>query len=168
MSDFSLRLPYLVYLSIGSILVGVLVAPMFRDMPPMQGGETSAMAMAMAEHEHTTLDIPAAGAPALSIRVEPDPMQGWNVVLETRNFTFAPESAGGAHEDNTGHAHLYVDGMKVARLYGPHFHIPALPPGEHEITASLSTNDHAYFAVNGDRIEARATVVQDDPPLSGN
>jgi hypothetical protein len=62
---------------------------------------------------------------------------------------------------NTGHGHLYVNGMKIARLYGSYFHIPDLPPGEHEISVSLSSNDHSYYTINGKRIAAQVTVKQD-------
>jgi hypothetical protein len=63
--------------------------------------------------------------------------------------------------DHTGHAHLYVDGVKIARLYGPYFHIPDLPVGDHEISVNLSSNDHSYYLVEGDKIAARTTVTQD-------
>lgn len=163
MSDFSLRLPYLIYLSIGSMLFGALIAPVFRDGPatPVPDGPAMVMNAEMAEGMHATRELPAASAPALSIGVEKDPMEGWNLTLATENFTFTPESAGGAAVPNTGHAHLYLDGVKVARLYGPHFHIPDLPPGLHEIAVSLSSNDHAYYVVEGARIEARTVIMQD-------
>lgn len=162
MSDFSLRLPYLVYLSIGSLLVGVLVAPVFRDLPPPQ--TTSALeeesGQAAMTHMHTMRDIPASDAPTLTMTVDEDPMDGWNLTLEVENFHFDPQGAGGAHVPNAGHAHLYIGDTKVARLYGPHFHIPDLSPGQHEITVALSNNDHEYYAVDGDRVEARAVVMQ--------
>ncbi|MEM6940797.1 MAG: hypothetical protein AAF943_02330 [Pseudomonadota bacterium] len=165
MSSFSLRLPYLIYLSIGSLLLGVLVAPAFRDIP-----EPSAPAMPMMAMQesmvHPTRDVPAAGAPALTMTVSKDPMSGWNILLGPENFTFAPTEAGGAPTPNTGHAHLYVDELKVARIYGPHFHIPDLPPGEHTITVALSSNDHAYYTVAGNRIEARAVVLQENMEMA--
>ena len=157
MSKISLRLPYLIYLSIASMLVGVILAPLFRDMP-VQGTAADIMAHEMM---HGTLEIPAAGAPEVAISVEKDPMSGWNVAITTRNFTFAPELVNADNVENTGHAHLYVDGVKVARLYGPHHHLPDLPVGDREISVSLSANDHSYYVVEGDRIEARTVVTQD-------
>ena len=67
----------------------------------------------------------------------------------------------GRNVDNTGHAHLYVDGIKIARLYGSHFHIPDLPVGDREISVTLSSNDHSYYRVDGERIMARAIVTQE-------
>lgn len=164
MRDFSLRLPYLIYLSIGSLLLGVLVAPAFRDLPqdPMITTAMPMMHAQMSEQMHEVREVPAETAPALSMTVAKDPMSGWNVTLETENFTFAPTLAGGPPMPNTGHAHLYIGDQKVARLYGPHFHLPDLALGQHAITVTLSSNDHAYFAVNGSRVEARAVVQQDE------
>jgi LEA14-like dessication related protein len=73
----------------------------------------------------------------------------------------------GENVQNTGHAHLYVNGIKIARLYGPDFHIPDLPAGEHELTVNLSSNDHSYYFVNGIQIEARATITQNVTGMTG-
>ncbi|MEL6452353.1 MAG: hypothetical protein AAFQ19_13940 [Pseudomonadota bacterium] len=147
----------MIYLSIASILIGVLLAPWFRDIP-VQGGGVDMMAHEM---QHGTRDVPAIGAPQVAIAVEQDPVNGWNVTVTTENFRFTPELVNGEHVDNTGHAHLYIDGVKIARLYGPHFHIPRLPAGDHEISVNLSSNDHSYYMVNGNWITARTTVTQD-------
>lgn len=162
MPDFCLRLPYLVYLSIGSMLFGALIAPVFRDLPNDRETEAPAqgMTMPMDKAAHITRDVPAAFAPAIELSVTEDPMTGWNVALVTRNFDFTPQSAGGPPVPNTGHAHLYVNGRKIARLYGSYYHIPDLPAGQHELTVTLSSNDHAYYAVDGVRIESRVVIVQ--------
>jgi hypothetical protein len=117
----------------------------------------------MMEHEmqHGMLEISAVGAPQVAITVEEDSMNGWNVAVTTNNFTFTPEMVSGENVDNTGHAHLYVDGIKIARLYGPYFHIARLPAGDHEISVNLSSNDHSYYLVDGDPISARTTVTQE-------
>lgn len=162
MRDFSLRFPYLIYLSIGSMLLGVLIAPAFRDLPqdPMAEATKPMRNAQMASAVHKMRDVPAETAPALTMTVTEDPMSGWNVSLVTEDFTFAPTQAGGLPIPNTGHAHLYVGDQKIARMYGPHYHIPDLPPGKHELIVTLSSNDHAYYAVNGTRIEARAVIMR--------
>jgi len=157
MSKISLRFPYLIYFGIASILIGVIIAPIFRDIPVQNA------AVDMMEHEmqHGMIEVPAIGAPQVAISVEEDPMNGWNVTVTTNNFRFTPTEVNRENVDNTGHAHLYVDGVKIARLYGPYFHIPYLPVGDHEISVNLSTNDHSYFMVDGEHIRARTTVTQD-------
>ena len=167
MSKVSLTLPYLIYLSIGSIFVGVLIAPLFREMPPIEGANPQAMEMDAAAM-HPTREVPADGAPSVEVSVIKDLMDGWTLTLTTENFTFAPLSAGSAAVPNEGHAHLYVDDVKVARLYGPYFYIPDLAPGQHDITVALSSNDHAYLAIDGARIEARMVIVQGASAGEGN
>ncbi len=163
MRDLSLRLPYLIYLSIGSILVGVLIAPVFRELPDLDN-PTFEMTEDMRMHEmmHGSIEVPADTAPEIAITVEKDPMDGWNLTVETTDFTFTPETVNVENVANTGHAHLYLNDVKVARLYGPHFHIPGLPEGEYDVTVSLSSNDHSYYLVNGERISASATLRQEE------
>ena len=163
MRSFSLRLPYLIYLSIGSMLIGVLIAPVFRDVPPTD--VSAAHRTLKHDLEHPVMDVPSLGAPQIAMTVQKDPLGGWNLMLRTENFTFAPTAVNQENTPNTGHAHLHINGSKVARLYGPHFHVPDLPPGQHEISVALSSNDHSFYAVNGDRIEAHAVIMQGPVPI---
>lgn len=167
MRDVSLRLPYLIYLSIGSLLIGVLVAPAFRDMPEPERPPLSMMPMQMDEGMiHPTREVVSDTPPSLTMTVEKDRMDGWNITLAPENFEFTPDQAGEDGAPNTGHAHLYIDGAKVARLYGVHYHMPDLPAGQYEFVVSLSSNDHAYYTRNGERIEARATITQGEATMT--
>lgn len=112
-----------------------------------------------APHGHDRLEVPAgAPVPTLAVTVERDAKAGWNVRLVTTNFRFAPEHASGPHIPGEGHAHLFVDGKKVARLYCPWYHLEGLRPGRHEIRATLNANTHAELAVGGRVIEAVVAV----------
>ncbi|MBD3308484.1 hypothetical protein GF339_18810 [candidate division KSB3 bacterium] len=113
------------------------------------------------EHEHgyAPLEIPENMAvPEVEIEVIKDPAGGWNLHVVTQNFRFAPENSGGESILGEGHAHLYINGPKYARLYGQWFHIPELPPGENTIEVTLNANDHREYAVNGEPISASVTV----------
>ena len=106
--------------------------------------------------EQATLELaPGTDAPTLRAWLTPDPVSGWNLRLATRNFRFAPERAGNDHEDGEGHAHVYVDGAKVARLYGAWLHLPALAP-DAVVEVSLNANDHRPLAVAGRPLRVRA------------
>ena len=141
---------------------GVLIAPVFRDLPaaPVTDQHVGVMRDDEALPVHVTRDVPAASAPAIELSVTEDPMTGWNIELVTQNFDFTPQGVGGPSAPNTGHAHLYLNQQKIARLYGPYFHIPDLPPGQHEITVTLSSNDHAHYAVDGAQIAASTVITQ--------
>lgn len=168
MRNLSLRFPYLVYLSVISVLLGVLIAPVFTDatagrLPTTSADETGMDMEAEGNHAryHGTREVPAEGAPELSLVVEKDAVDGWNVTLVTEDFTFAPTQVNGPHMPNTGHAHLYVNGVKMTRVYSPHVHVPELPPGQHVIRVSLSGNDHSYFMVDGTQIAAEVAITQE-------
>ena len=97
--------------------------------------------------------------PAIELEVIEDLESGWNVHIETQNFVFSPEECGKEHIDGQGHAHLYIDGKKVARLYGSWYHIPELPIGRHEIKVSLTSNNHSLYAMNGVPVSATQSLV---------
>ena len=95
-------------------------------------------------HSHTEgIDVAESDwEPSVLVEVHTDPVSGYNIELRTDNFTFAPSKAGEGHTEGEGHAHLYVNGQKIARVYSNWFHIGELAPGEHEIKATLNANSH--------------------------
>ncbi len=123
--------------------------------PAHHGGTTGMMA-----HDHSAMVNTPAGddAPMVEISVTPDAMSGWNLQVETQNFRFAPEHASGADQPGEGHAHVYVNDEKIARLYGAWMHIPALPEGGAEVKVSLNSNSHGMIAVDGVPVEATLWV----------
>lgn len=101
----------------------------------------------------------AGAAPSLSIEVVEDPLSGWNAFVTADGLTFSPEHASGDHVDGEGHLHIYANGQKLGRLYGPVTHIPALPSGEVEISVSANNNEHRPYVAGAEPIEAATTVV---------
>ena len=97
-------------------------------------------------------------APKLEISVSADPESGWNLNVRTENFRFAPENASKAHVQGEGHAHVYVNGAKIARLYGAWLHIPELPQGMNAISVTLNTNDHRQLSVGESRLQAEQVI----------
>ena len=113
-------------------------------------------------HRHDPVEIGAeTPLPALVLRTQEDVYGGWNLELVTENFTFAPQSAGRAHVPGEGHAHLYLDGEKRARIYGRWFHLPDLGPGSHEVEVTLNANDHGVLTIDGEKIAAVVRLERD-------
>ena len=112
-----------------------------------------------AEHDHSEiLEVSEGAAPGLSISVVKDPDAGWNLFVDAENFRFAPANVGKTHVPGEGHAPVYVNGTKVARIYGPWYHISALPEGEAQVRVTLNSNDHKALALGGKPLEAAVTV----------
>ncbi len=112
------------------------------------------------DHDHGAALSLAAGpdAPTLKVHVMADPVSGWNLHVLTRNFSFAPDRAGRDHVAGEGHAHVYVNGIKLARLYGPWMHIAKLPEGSVDLKVTLNSNDHRSLAVDGVPVEQIVSV----------
>ncbi|WP_057830741.1 hypothetical protein [Colwellia sp. TT2012] len=103
--------------------------------------------------KHGQIDVSSyAKIPGLSIQVLPDAMSGWNLHVATENFRFTPENINKEPVEGEGHAHLYIDGQKISRLYGAWFHVAYLSPGSHTFRVTLNANNHSELALNGTTI----------------
>jgi hypothetical protein len=94
----------------------------------------------------------------VQIVVHPDAVQGWNLEIQTSHFRFAPELINQTNQLGTGHGHLYINGEKQGRIYGPWLHLAHLPPGQNEITVSLNANGHEALTYNGQPIAATVVI----------
>lgn len=113
--------------------------------------------VAVHSHDAVVSVPPGPGAPTLDVSLARDASAGWNLHVETAGFRFAPERASGPHVPGEGHAHVYVDGEKVARLYAPWMHFDALPEGA-RVKVTLTTNDHRQIAVGDTPLSAEVTA----------
>lgn len=106
----------------------------------------------------TPIEVDAADAPDLSIEMTKDAMAGYNLHVIVENFEFSPRRASLDHAKGQGHAHVYVNGVKQGRLYGPWMHLDGLPNGEVLVEVTLNANNHRPLALAGEPIKASATV----------
>lgn len=107
-------------------------------------------------HDHKMIEA-AAPVPTLAITLHLDGPQSRNLEITTTNFTFDPIGVNGENVDGNGHAHIYLNGVKLPRTYAPWVHLSALPKGTHELRVTLNANDHSHLAANGVPIEATTT-----------
>lgn len=116
------------------------------------------------EHDHPALPVdPELPIPSLTHLVFPDAMDGYNVQILSRNFTFTPASINRENVANEGHAHIYVNGVKYARVYGNWFHLPAtaMRAGVNAVTVTLNANDHSTWAMpQGELIASTVPVIR--------
>ncbi len=122
-------------------------------------GQTMPHGSAGDEHQHGAVEIPAGyPVPTVSLVAHPDSRKGWNLEMQVTNFKLAPEHVNQADATSSGmlegHAHLYVDGVKVTRLYGNWYYLESLPAGMHEVSVGLNTNSHATLMHDGQPIQA--------------
>ncbi|MDJ0824099.1 MAG: copper chaperone PCu(A)C [Rhodobacter sp.] len=99
-------------------------------------------------------------APELEMSVTADG-DGWAVSLEVSDFVFSREAVDGPHQPGVGHGHLYLNGLKLQRMYGTEARIGMLPTGSHEVRVVLNTNDHRAYARYGQPVAAVARIEVD-------
>ncbi|PIB24548.1 hypothetical protein BFP76_04960 [Amylibacter kogurei] len=136
--------------------------PMSSDM----GTETTNMDLAsgsgaMEAHQHPPREVSAElPQPSVTHLVFPDIMGGYNVQILPVNFKFTPAAINHAPQDNEGHAHIYVNGVKLARVYSNWYHLSgaSLALGENEVRVTLNANDHSEWSVNGITISSTVKV----------
>jgi hypothetical protein len=110
-------------------------------------------------HGHDLWEIPPGQLiPTIQLTVHEDLMSGWNLEIQTTNFQFSPETVNQEPQLNRGHGHLYINGEKISRVYGPWLHVPSLPSGRNEITVELNADNHQPFAYQGEKIESTVVV----------
>ncbi len=86
---------------------------------------------------------------------------GWQVTIVAESFTFSREAVDTAHQPGVGHGHLYLNGLKLGRIYGPDVTLGALPAGDHELRVTLNTNDHQTYVVDGLPVTAAILIGSD-------
>ena len=115
-------------------------------------------------HDHGLFELTSLGKdipkPILNLSIQKDPMSGWNLRIEASHFQFAPEKVNTTDTTSEGHAHLFVDNFKIARIYSEWYHLKNLTPGEHKLRVTLNTNTHAELAYQGEPIVTEVKITQ--------
>lgn len=114
-----------------------------------------------AMHSHAMLEVDKESpVPEISIKAYKDKKDGYNIHIMTENFSFAPTKVNGLPTQGEGHAHLYVNEEKIARVYGEWFHVSAdlLEYGENIIEVTLNANDHSEWIVDGVHIADQVVI----------
>lgn len=135
------------------LIVGGLVGHLIPSIPAMSTQQNMhANNLGLMQHQHSMLQVDISKPiPTINIEAIPDAKDGYNIHLITTDYKWAPEEVNQSPIQGSGHAHIYVNGVKVARVYGEWFHLSAgtLKIGDNEISVTLNANDHSEW-VNGD------------------
>jgi len=156
--------------------------PMAKDMemPMSMAGEN----MAGMQHSHAPIGVPdGVAAPGLSLTLYKDTQDGYNLQLITTAFKLGPpprrilsmdESMQATTDGVTGflegHAHLYINGEKIQRIYGSDIHIPEnlIPTGTNQVTVTLNNHGHMYWIIGGRQVLATLFVNPESEPIIAN
>lgn len=107
-------------------------------------------------------DVDASGpVPRISIALEPAASGATLVRMDVGDFTFDPGSETPEHVPGHGHGHLYLDGLKLQRVYTHEALIGALPKGRYEVRVTLNSNLHIPYENADGPVSAVAELVVD-------
>lgn len=141
-----------------TLLVGIfgILFGIFLNMYVFTGNNPAPISESMQmRHGHPPLEISTEiPTPTLTLEATPDMMGGYNIRILTENYAWTPENTNIDPVQGEGHAHLYVNMIKVARIYSEWFHLPEeeLQEGINVIRATLNANDHSEWSINGEAI----------------
>ncbi len=107
-------------------------------------------------------EITQATAPKATLDIQKDPTGGFNVQVVTSNFVWRPKMASMQHVSGEGHAHVYLDGRKIMRIYNEWFHLNTYQfstrAGEQLLSIEFVGNDHAPYTIQGLPVGAEQIV----------
>ena len=94
--------------------------------------------------------------PNVSLEILEDKLDGYNLFIKLENFILTPEDVGKKNHSNSGYMHLFVNDIKISRVYSNWFHIPGryFNLEENIIRLTSNSNLHYSFAINGNPIES--------------
>ena len=107
-------------------------------------------------------EIAQESSPLATLDIKKDPTGGFNVHVVTTNFIWKPEMASMQHVPGEGHAHVYLDGRKIMRIYNEWFHLNtyqfSTKAGEQLVSIEFVGNDHAPYTIQGLPVGAQELV----------
>jgi hypothetical protein len=146
---------FLAGIIVASVVISLLQSGMSDAETPMtMDQDMSAMQHGMLEIDTRLL------VPSITLEAFDDEKSGYNLHLITENYVFTPENISTEPVQGEGHAHIYVNGVKLGRLYAGWYHLPAseLRMGENTVEVTLNANDHSDWMMEGQHILSSVVV----------
>ena len=89
--------------------------------------------------------------PEISLDIKKDSIDGYNIHLTLNNFKITPENIGKENIDNEGYLHIYVNDIKIGRVYSNWSHVPGrfFNLKKNIIKVTLNTNMNDDYVIDG-------------------
>lgn len=97
--------------------------------------------------------------PSVTLAARRLPSGNWQLEVATTGFRFTAMCVSDAEPAPVGHAHIVMDGVKVASAYAPTADLGPLPPGRHTIAAVLRGQDHRALVGRDGLIAAKLVLI---------
>ena len=124
------------------------------------------------EMDHGTIEVPSnTASPKIGLGLFKDEMSGYNLQITVKAFVITPPIVSQMSEPSSliaqGHAHLFINGVKIQRVYGEYVHLPSalFDEGINTITVSLNDHNHATWTSKGVEIQSTLTIDRRKKPV---
>ena len=100
--------------------------------------------------------------PKVDIEVSIDKLGGYNLFFDLQNFKLSPENIEVKNDNNSGYLQLFVNNIKISRIYSSWFHAPErfFNQKENSIKVKLFTNLHDELTIDNEPIEFEIKVLK--------
>ena len=93
--------------------------------------------------------------PSINLKVIKDEIDGYNIFIDLKNFNLNPSEIGGENISNSGYLQLFINDIKITRIYSNWVHVPQrfFNLQENFIRITIHSYLHDEFTINGEPIE---------------
>ena len=100
--------------------------------------------------------------PKINIKVSRDKIEGYNLFFNIQNFELSPENIEIKNENNSGYLQLFINDIKISRIYSIWFHAPGrfFNQKENSIKIKLFTSLHDELTIDNQPIEFEFKVLK--------
>ena len=100
--------------------------------------------------------------PRLTLNIYDDDLEGYNLFIDIENFDLNPSLMGITNKSNSGYLLLYINDIKIGRVYSNWFHIPQrfINLNKNILKVTLNNNQHDLVTIDGRPIEVEIEILK--------
>ena len=93
--------------------------------------------------------------PSINLKVIKDKIDGYNIFVDLKNFNLKPSEIGGENISNSGYLQLFINDIRVTRIYSDWVHVPQrfFNLKENFIKITIHSYLHDQYTIKGKPIE---------------
>ena len=99
--------------------------------------------------------------PSINLKVIEDKIDGYNIFIDLKNFNLNPSEIGGENISNSGYLQLFINDIRITRIYSDWVHVPQrfFNLKENFIKITIHSYLHDQFTIKGKPIEHTVKVL---------
>ena len=101
--------------------------------------------------------------PLINLEIIKDKVDGYNLYIDLENFTLSPSQIGSENQPNMGYLQLFVNDIKITRVYSNWVHVPQrfFNLKDNFIKITFNSNLYDEFTIEGKPLEYTLKVTGD-------